>query len=181
MALVAAGAAVIIAVLVAILTINADDFSFLEFTFANRLQSGTSFITLPVVLLLPLALLLAHDGGEGVDGPGEAGLSRMVVVGVTVLGTAFSVLTVVRLVANLTGDDLFVTTSTASAVFFDLACLLVAVASTLWAYRLLPSGAPPAPEPERQEGSPWAPPTLPPQLPPQGPPPLPEWPPPPYN
>ena len=163
LALVVAGASVVLAVLVAILTIDAAEFSFIDFTFTNRLQNGTAFVTLPVVLVLPLALLLAHDDAA----PERAGLARTVVLGATVLGATFSVLALVRLVANLAGDDLFVATSTAGALFFDLACLLVAVASTSWGSTLLRRPArPPAPEPERSIGSPWAPPTMPPRAPP---------------
>jgi len=171
--LVLAGASVLLAVLLTIVTIDADDYSFVDFGFLDRLQLGTGLVNLPLLLLLPLALLLTHPDGDRDGDPSP--LRRLVVLGATVLGAAFTVFALLRLIADLGGEEAFVTSATKpGAFFYDLATILVAAASTYWAFRLLQAatarsaGAAPQPQPAPDGG--WGPPPAGSQQPPPPPP-----------
>lgn len=128
LALVAAGALVLLAVLIAIATADAD---FIDLTFLNRIQVGASLLDLPFLFLVPLALLLNRTGGDDRQG----GPGRLVVLGCTGLGAAFVFFLLLRLIGNLSGEEFLVPTQSKGAAFFyDAAHLLVAAAGTYWAF-----------------------------------------------
>ena len=142
LALAIAGGVVFLGVLLHILTMEGD------LDFMDRLRVALAPVFIPMLLLLPLALLLVR----GVDDDAEpaSGLGRTVVLLVTMLAAAFVVLAFLKLIADLTLDDDFTfgATSKAASFFYDLGAMLVAAAAGWWAYRELQraSGMPPGPQ-----------------------------------
>lgn len=173
LALVGAGAVVVVAVLVSMATVPADVAARLDVGILQRVQLGTRFVDIGVVVLVPAAVLLAGLVEPSATVPSSEPATRTVMTGASAIGASLALFVFLRLVADLAGGDL-VGPSRAGAVVYDLACLLVAGAGASWAYQELqrrrPAPTPPAPaapSPAAPVGFPHGPP------PPLGPPPSP--------
>jgi hypothetical protein len=134
-ALVAAACSVLVATFLAVLTVSADTYSFLDIRFLERLQIGLRFLSVPVLLTIPLAVALARPRGRPGAAAGPAArLDRLSLVGATVAGSVATFLLLLRLLANLGGTQLLLISSSKLAeFFFDLSGLVIGAASTLWA------------------------------------------------
>ncbi|HUF31731.1 MAG TPA: hypothetical protein VMN58_00810 [Acidimicrobiales bacterium] len=147
-----AGGLALVAVLLAmasnaggVLGVRGGGFPF-EFGFFERVQLGTRGLSVPLLLLVPLAIHLACTPGDPGRDPTDDGLPRMVITVATVIAAAFAFLVALRLVANLVGEELFIAAgggvgTRAAAVVYDLAALVVAVAATAWGARRLQGDA----------------------------------------
>ena len=165
LALVAAAALTLLAVLVTMPTISPEDFNFTHFGFLDRVQIGTRLLDVPVLLLVPVAVLLARLVERGAGGAPP--LARTVLASATVVGAALALFVFLRLVAHLGGQEYLVSPMPkVGSLFYDLGGLLVAVTGPYWAFYELQrtrSAADPAPGGART-GRSWFPP------PPSGPP-----------
>ncbi|MGH9183444.1 MAG: hypothetical protein ACRDZ9_06495 [Acidimicrobiales bacterium] len=148
LALVAAGAAVLLAAVLGMTTASAEAYGFVEdFGLLNRVQIGASLVSVPLLLLVPVALaLLRQAGGERSTAVPPA-VVQAVTAGAVLVGGGSCLLVLSGLVADLGGDAQLVVGSKSSAFFIDSAAVLVAVAGTAWAYRELRGDHPPAPPP----------------------------------
>ncbi|MGI8759260.1 MAG: hypothetical protein ACR2K0_08125 [Acidimicrobiales bacterium] len=166
LALVGAGAVVVVAVLVGMATVPADVATRLDVGILQRVQLGARFVDLGVVVAVSVAVLLAGLVEPGATTPASEQATRTVLSGASAIGAALGLLVFLRLVADLAGGAL-AGPSRAGAVVYDLACLLVAGAGASWAYQEL--------QRRRPESSVAAPPVPPPSAPgfPLGPPPAP--------
>jgi hypothetical protein len=156
LALILAGFLVVLAVLVSVVVTDADDV-------ADKLANAFGGISLPIVLLVPLALLLLR--GTDDDAPPATGLARTALLGATLLAAIFSLFCLLGLLVDLVADfgGFRDGGDKATAFFVDLARLLAAVAATWWAFRELqraggvPAGMPGGPSsPQGQQQ--WSPP-----------------------
>lgn len=133
LALVAAAALTLLAVLVTMPTISPEDFNFVHFGFLDRLQIGTRLLEVPVLLLVPVAVLLARLVERGAGGAPP--MARTVLASATVVGTALALFVFLRLVAHLGGQEYLVSPMPkVGSLFSDLGGLLVAVTGPYWAY-----------------------------------------------
>lgn len=146
LALVGAGGVALVAVLVTMATVPDGTGLGLEIGVLQRMQLGTRFLDVGLLVLVPLAVLLA-----GLVEPGTAPAeqaTRAVLTGASAVGASLVFFVALRLLANLGGGDL-VGPSTAGVLLYDLACLLVAGVGALWAYEELrrrrPKSSTPAP------------------------------------
>lgn len=173
LALVAAGAAVLVAVLLTLATMPADlTVLGAELDVFERVRMATQFVDPPLLALVPLAVLLARLVEPGAAGPNSAA-TRTVLAGASAVGAALAFFVVLRLVADL-GSEV-VAPSRWGALAHDLGAMAVAVAGAYWAAAEL-ARTPPAddggaaPPPLDPPGFPSGPPVAP-QGPPPGPPP----------
>jgi hypothetical protein len=112
----------------------------------DRLRSASAVLSLPLLLVVPLALLLVvvvgdrrRDGGD--TGPGVLeGVPRATVVAAATLAGAFGCIVVLGFVANLSVGGVDAATRIA-VLLGDVARLVVAAAGTWWAVSLLRQGA----------------------------------------
>jgi len=147
-----------------------------------RIQYGTRLLDPGVLLLVPLAVLLARLVEPSPASPAHPA-TRTVLIGASAVGAASAFLLSLRLVADVGGDARLLPQTLPGSLVYDLGLLLVAVAGALWAYRELgrrPSGVSDAvvtPPPPPDEPSPPPSPTGFPSGPPLAPPPAPEHPP----
>lgn len=159
LALVAAAALTLLAVLVTMPTISPEDFNFAHFGFLDRVQIGTRLLDVPVLLLVPVAVLLARLVERGAGGAPP--MARTVLASATVVGAALALFVFLRLVAHLGGQEYLVSPMPkAGNLFYDLGGLLVAVTGPYWAFYELQrtrSVADPAPG-NAQRGRSWFPP-----------------------
>ena len=159
LALVAAAALTLLAVLVTMPTISPEDFNFAHFGFLDRVQIGTRLLDVPVLLLVPVAVLLARLVERGAGGAPP--MARTVLASATVVGAALALFVFLRLVAHLGGQEYLVSPMPkAGSLFYDLGGLLVAVTGPYWAFYELQrtrSAADPAPG-DAQRGRSWFPP-----------------------
>ncbi|MBW3644143.1 MAG: hypothetical protein KY441_01385 [Actinobacteria bacterium] len=133
LALVAAAALTLLAVLVTMPTISPEDFNFVHFGFLDRVQIGTRLLEVPVLLLVPVAVLLARLVERGAGGAPP--MARTVLASATVVGTALALFVFLRLVAHLGGQEYLVSPMPkVGSLFYDLGGLLVAVTGPYWAY-----------------------------------------------
>lgn len=146
-----------------------------------RIQFGTELLDLGVLLLVPLAVLLARLVEPSAASPAHPA-TRTVLLGASAVGAASGFLLSLRLVADLVGDARVMNLTLPGALVYDVGLLLIAVAGAFWAYRELgrtPSGvsdAAPLPPPAGEPSPPPSPPGFP-SGPPLAPPPAPERPP----
>ncbi len=128
-----------------------------EIGLLDRVRLGTRLIDLPLLTIVPLAVLLARLVEPGAPRAHEAA-TRAVLSGGSAVGTSLVLLVVVRLLADLGGQGAFIDPRpTLAALVVNLASLLVAGAGAAWAYRELqrtprpdtvaPPGPPPPPPP----------------------------------
>lgn len=176
LALVSAGGLAIVAVLASMATASVGDLPpATGLSILQRIQLGTQFVDLGLLLVVPLAVLLARLVEPSAANPSHPA-TPAVLTGASAIGAGLALFALLRLVADLGGGQLVVAPQI-GAVFYDIGSLLVAVGGAYWAYRELrrvPAGstaAPAAPVPPPL-------PTVPPGFP-QGPPPAPGPPPPP--
>lgn len=159
LALVAAAALTLLAVLVTMPTISPEDFNFAHFGFLDRVQIGTRLLDVPVLLLVPVAVLLARLVERGAGGAPP--MARTVLASATVVGAALALFVFLRLVAHLGGQEYLVSPMPkAGSLFYDLGGLLVAVTGPYWAFYELQrtrSAADPAAG-DAQRGRSWFPP-----------------------
>lgn len=101
-----------------------------------RIQYGTRFLDIGVLLLIPLAVLLARLVEPSAASPAHPA-ARTVLVGASAVGAASVFLLCLRLVADLAGDPRLVAQTVPGTLVYDLGLLLVAVAGAFWAYREL--------------------------------------------
>ncbi len=133
LALVFAAALTLLAVLVTMPTISPEDFNFVHFGFLDRVQIGTRLLEVPVLLLVPVAVLLARLVERGAGGAPP--MARTVLASATVVGTALALFVFLRLVAHLGGQEYLVSPMPkVGSLFYDLGGLLVAVTGPYWAY-----------------------------------------------
>ena len=146
LALVAAAGFTLLAVLVTMPTVSPEAFNFAHFGFLDRVQIGTRLLDVPVLVLIPVAVLLARLVERGAGGAPP--LARTVLASAAVVGTALALFVFLRLVAHLGGQEYLVGPIPKVGNFFhDLGGLLVAVAGPYWAFHELQrtgSGADPA-------------------------------------
>ncbi len=147
LALVGAAALTQAAVVLAMLAMGAGDVALgAEMELLTRIQFGTRFLDVGVLLLVPLAVLLARLVEPSADVPAHPAV-RSVLLGASAVGAASAFLLLLRVLADLGGGD-FLPAGVVTALLIDVGHLLVAVAGTWWAYRELqrtrPQPVPPA-------------------------------------
>lgn len=171
LALVVAAGLTLVAVLLTMPTISPEEFGFTHFGFLDRVQIGTRLLDVPVLLLVPVAVLLARLVERG--GGGAPPVARTVLVGATAVGATLALFVLLRLVAHLGGQEYLVgPMPKIGSFFYDLGALLVAVAGPYWAFWELqrsrpgtaPAGGRPA-EPPSFPSPPPGPPGAPPRPP----------------
>ena len=173
LALVAAGALTVLSVLIAMVSLPGG--ALLSGTTLGplaRIQYGTRLLDPGVLLLLPLAVLLARLAERTPETPPHPA-ARTVLVGAAAVGAASAFLLSLRLVADIGGDARLLPQTLAGSLVYDVGLLLIAVASAFWAYRevgtALPApNVPVGPSPATE--SPVTPATPPERLPPPPPP-----------
>lgn len=136
LALVAAAGSTLVAVLLTMPTISPEEFGFAHFGFLDRVQIGTRLLDVPVLLLVPVAVLLARlvERGSG----GAPPVARTVLSAAAAVGAALALFVLLRLVAHLGGQEYLVgPMPKVGSFFYDLGALLVAVAGPYWAFREL--------------------------------------------
>lgn len=134
LALVAAAALTLLAVLVTMAAISPGDFQgVVHFTFLDRVQIGTGLLETPVLVLVPVAVLLARLVERGTGGAPP--MARTVLASATVVGAGLALFVLLRLVGHLGGQEYLVGPVPKLGNFFhDVGGLLVAVAGPYWAY-----------------------------------------------
>lgn len=184
LALVGAAGLVMLAAMVTMVTVSSSHLGIAAHVgLLDRIRLGTRLVDLPVLALLPLAVLMARlvePGGR----PAPLAATRAVLAGSAALGAALAFLVLLRVMADLSGQELFVDSRPRLATLLaNLASLLVAVAGAAWALRELqrtprtvPAAPPPLPPPPRSS-PPSSPAGFPAGPPPDGPPPgpAPDW------
>ncbi|HEV2766935.1 MAG TPA: hypothetical protein VGV63_04395 [Acidimicrobiales bacterium] len=160
LALVAAAALTLLAVMVTMAAISPGDFQDVaHFTFLDRVQIGTGLLDAPVLLLVPVAVLLARLVERGTEG--APSMARTVLASATVVGAGLALFVLLRLVGHLGGQEYLVgPVPKVGNCFHDVGGLLGAVTGPYWAYYELQrtsSGGNPAEE-GSQAGRPWFPP-----------------------
>lgn len=148
LALVGAAALSLAAAVLAMLVMGSGGTSIsAEVGLLGRIQYGTRLVD-GVVLLLPLAVLLARLVEPHADAPAHPAV-RSVLLGATAVGSAATFLLLLRVVADLGGGD-FLVAGIGPSLLLDVGQLLVASAGAYWAYRELQrTPAPPRPSPPR--------------------------------
>ncbi len=146
LALVIAAGSTLVAVLLTMPTISPQEFGFAHFGFLDRVQIGTRLLDVPVLLLVPFAVLLARLVERG--GAGAGPMTRTVLSAAAAVGAALAMFVFLRLVAHLGGQEYLVgPMPKVGSFFYDLGALLVAVAGPYWAFherQRTPPGADPA-------------------------------------
>lgn len=182
LALVTAGAAVLVAVLVTLATVPAETFPFgTELGMFERIRVATQFVDAPLVALIPLAVLLVRVVDP--DSGAARSVVRTVLSGASAVGASLAFFVVLRILADLAAES--VGPSRIGALAYDVGALAVAVAGAYWAAMELARSSPPdrtASESASAPGassSPLGPPAFPSGPPPAGPGPPAESPPPP--
>lgn len=120
-----------------------------------RIQYGTRLLDPGVLLLVPLAVLLARLVEPGADAPAHPA-TRTALIGASAVGAASAFLLALRLVADLGGDARLLPQTLPGSLVYDVGLLLIAAAGSFWAYRELgrtPSGAPGAAAPPSPEAA----------------------------
>lgn len=136
LALVAAAASTLVAVLVIMPTIPPEEFGFTHFGFLDRVQIGARLLDLPVLLLVPVAVLLARLVERGAGGAPP--MARTILAAAAVVGAALALFVFLRLVAHLGGQEYLVgPIPKVGNFFYDLGGLMVAVAGPYWAFHEL--------------------------------------------
>jgi hypothetical protein len=156
--LVVAAGLTLVAVLLTMPTISPEEFGFASFGFLDRIQIGTRPLDVPVLLLVPVAVLLARLVERG--GGGAPPAATTVLAAATAVGAALALFVLLRLLAHLGGQEYLVDPMPKlGSFFYDLGALLVAVAGPYWAFSELQRTRPgPAPAGGRQGGPPPFPP-----------------------
>lgn len=184
LALVGAAALAQVAVLVAMVSLDTALRSGASAGPLFRIQSGTNLLDAGILMLVPLAVVLARWQEPDSPWP-DAAARRSIYVGGAAVGATATFLLALRLLADLVGDAQLQSQAGAGDLVYDLALLLVAVASSLWAYAEFRQGSPDSgsedpergasttrpPEPPPNPagtGFPSGPPTAPPASPPPG-------------
>lgn len=123
-----------------------------EMELLTRIQFGTRFLDLGVLLLVPLAVLLARLVEPRGDAPVHPGV-HSVLLAASAVGAAVAFLLLLRVLADLGGGDLM-PGGVATVLLIDAGHLLVAVAGTWWAYRELQGPRPqPTPPADASQGA----------------------------
>lgn len=128
-----------------------------------RIQYGTRFLDVGVLLLVPLAVLLARLVEPSAASPAHP-VTKTVLASASAGGAASAFLLALRLVADLGGDQRLVAQTVPGTLLYDLGLLLLAVTGAFWAYRELqrtratPAPPPPDPRPPSATQPPSAPP-----------------------
>lgn len=153
LALVAAAALIQLSVLIAIVSLPGDAvIASTTLGLMGRIQIGTHLLDLGALLLIPAAVFLARLVEYSAASPAQPA-TRTVLLGASAVGSASIFLIVLRLLADVAGEDLLAQTLPTTFVY-DLSLLLVAAAGAAWAYWELqrtppvPAEHPPAPMPD---------------------------------
>lgn len=138
LALVGAAGLVVLAEIVTMATVSSPDLGVAaNLGLLDRLRLGTRLIDLPVVTVVPLAVLLSRLVEPGSPQDHQAA-TRTVLTGASAVGASLVLLVVVRLLADLGGQEYVVDARPRlAALLIDLGSLLVAGAGALWASREL--------------------------------------------
>lgn len=148
LALVGAAALSLAAAVLAMLVVGSGGPSLsAEVGLLGRIQYGARLVD-GVVLLIPLAVLLARLVEPHAGAPAHPAV-RSVLLGATAVGSAATFLLLLRVVADLGGGD-FLVAGIGPSLLLDVGQLLVAAAGAFWAYRELqrtPSAPSPSPPP----------------------------------
>ena len=145
LALVGAAGLVLLSEVVTMVTVSSSDAGLAaQVGVLDRIRLGTRLADLPVLALLPVAVLLARLVEPGAARSPLAA-TRAVLAGAAAVGSALVVLVVLRTLADVAGEDLLVDSRPPLATLLaDLAALAVALAGAGWALREL--GRTPRPE-----------------------------------
>jgi hypothetical protein len=122
-----------------------------------RIQYGSRLLDVGVLLLVPLAVLLARLDEPSAASPAQVA-TRTVLIGASAVGAASAFLLTLRLVADLGGDPRLLAQTVAGTLVHDLGLLSVAVAGAFWAYREL-QRTPPTPTDTEPAAEPATPPS----------------------
>lgn len=146
LALVGAAALTLVAAVLALALVGSGDVLSADLRLPERIQFGTRFVDIGVLLLVPLAVLLARSVEPDGGAPAHPAV-RSVLLGASAVGPAATFLVVLRVLADI-GFGAIPPGDLASVLLVDIGHLLVAGAGAWWAYRelqcLSPSPGPPA-------------------------------------
>jgi hypothetical protein len=132
-ALLVAGVLVLISILVGMATYTSGRLGAGE-GFVDRIRFGAAMLDAPLLLLIPVTLLLLQHRPPADRGAEEplVGLPQVLTVAAAALGAAFALFVLLRLVANQAAGAAEVS-ARSTALFADLAALVVALAAVVWA------------------------------------------------
>lgn len=149
LALVGAAALSLAAAVLAMLVVGSGELAVsVEIGLLSRIQYGTRLLDIGVLLLIPLAVLLARLVEPLAGAPAHPAV-RSVLLGASAVGSAAAFLVLLRVVADLGGGD-FLVAGIGPSLLIDVGQLLVAATGALWAYRELqrtPAMSHPTPPP----------------------------------
>ncbi len=150
LALVGAAGLIVLAEVVTMASVSSPDLGVVaEIGLLDRLRLGTRLIDLPVVSVVPLAVLLSRLVEAG-SPRGHQAATRAVLCGASAVGASLVLLVLVRLLADLGGQEYVIDPRPRlAALLVDLGSLLVASAGAAWAYRELQR----SPHPDRMASS----------------------------
>lgn len=128
-----------------------------EIGLLGRVQYGTRLLDNGVLLLIPLAVLLARLVEPHAGAPAHPAV-RSVLLGASAVGSAAAFLVLLRVVADLGGGE-FLVAGIGPSLLIDVGQLLVAATGALWAFRELQRtpATPPPPAPVETPPSGFAP------------------------
>ena len=157
--LVGAAGLVLLSEVVTMVTVSSSDVGLAaQAGVLDRIRLGTRLVDLPVLAVLPVAVLLARLVEPGAARSPLAA-TRAVLAGAGSVGSALVVLVILRTLADVAGEELLVDSRPPLATLLaDLAALVVAIAGAGWALRELQRT--PRPELRTSPASPTAPPPV---------------------
>lgn len=135
LALVGAAGLILVAAVLAMVTVGLGGVLGADLGLLQRLQFGTGFLDIGVLLLVPLAVLLARLVEPDAGTPAHPAV-RSVVLGASAVGPAALFLILLRVLSNL-GVSGVPPGARASVLLADIGHLLVACAGAWWAYQEL--------------------------------------------
>lgn len=149
LALVGAAGLVVLAEVVTMATVSSPDLGVVAYVgLADRIRLGTRLVELPVLLALPLAVLLSRLV-EPAAARSPVAATRAVLIGAAAVGAALTLLVVLRLLADLGGQQLVLDPRPKlAALLVNLSSLLVAGTGAGWAWRELQRTPRPVTSPE---------------------------------